>query len=82
MRKVKCFRMENFMTRLEEEIKNRLEIGFKNQNGGYDGWLEWCNTLSEPDAHYNIYGKCLTLQQYKDSLGELFKVYRMELGDF
>ena len=38
----------------EEAIRDRLETGFRNWNGGYDGWLEWCNTLYEPDASYNI----------------------------
>ena len=37
--------------KIEQAIKDRLENGFKNWNGGYDGWLEWCNTLYEPDAH-------------------------------
>ena len=47
---------------MEEAIRDRLVTGFKNWNGGYDGWLEWCNTLYEPDAHYNVYGHRLTLQ--------------------
>ena len=66
----------------EAAIKDRLENGFKNWNGGYEGWLEWCNTLYEPDAHYNVYGHRLTLQQYKDMMGKLFAHYTMELGDF
>lgn len=67
---------------LEDAIQNRLETGFKNWNGGYDGWLEWCDTLYEPDAHYNVYGHRMTLQQYKDMMGQLFRHYTMELGDF
>lgn len=67
---------------LEAAIQNRLETGFKNWNGGYDGWLEWCNTLYEPDAYYNVYGHRLTLQQYKDMMGQLFQHYTMELGTF
>jgi len=71
---------------LEAAIKNRLETGFKNWNGGYDGWLEWCNTLYEPDAYYNLpfQGKQtrFTLQQYKDMMGQLFQHFTMELGDF
>lgn len=71
---------------LETAIKNRLETGFKNWNGGYDGWLEWCNTLYEPDAFYNIPFKGkqarFTLQQYKDMMGQLFQHFTMELGDF
>jgi len=70
----------------EQAIKNRLETGFKNWNGGYDGWLEWCNTLYEPDAYYNVplHGTQarLTLQQYKDMMGQLFRHFTMELGDF
>ena len=69
-------------TPMEEAIKDRLLNGFANWNGGYDAWLEWCNTLYEPDAHYNVYGKRLTLQEYKDMMGLLFKKYTMELGDF
>lgn len=70
----------------EEAIKDRLETGFKNWNGGYDGWLEWCNTLYEPDAHYNVQvnglQKRLTLQEYKDMMGMLFKHFTMHLGNF
>ena len=67
---------------IEVAIRDRLLNGFANWNGGYDAWLEWCNTLYEPDAHYNVYGKRMTLQEYKDMMGLLFKKYTMELGDF
>lgn len=67
---------------IEKKIEERLFNGFNNWNGGYDGWLEWCNTLYEPDAYYNVYGKRLTLQQYKDMMGQLFQHYTMELGQF
>ena len=67
---------------LEKAIQDRLFNGFKNWNGGYDGWLEWCNTLYEPDAHYNAYGHRMTLQQYKDMMGKLFEHFTMELGAF
>ena len=71
---------------LEAQIKDRLEAGFKNWNGGYDGWLEWCNTLYEPDAHYNIpFGgsqKRCTLEEYKAMMGQLFQHFTMDLGDF
>jgi hypothetical protein len=70
------------MSNLQEAIKNRLETGFKNWNGGYEGWLEWCNTLYEPDAHYNVYGQRWTLEEYKEAMGKLFQVYDMELGNF
>ncbi len=70
----------------EEAIKDRLETGFRNWNGGYDGWLEWCNTLYEPDAHYNVQvnglQKRLTLQEYKEMMGMLFKHFTMHLGNF
>ncbi len=73
-------------TNLESAIKNRLETGFKNWNGGYDEWLEWCNTLYEPDAHYNVPcngpQKRFTLQEYKDMMGMLFQHFDMELGEF
>lgn len=42
---------ENF----ENAIRERFEQGFKNWNNGYDAWLDWCETLYEPDAHYNVY---------------------------
>ena len=67
-------------------IKDRLFNGFQNWNGGYDGWLKWCDTLYEPDAYYNIPGPHgqvrLTLQQYKDAMGQLFQHFTMELGAF
>ncbi len=68
--------------KLEKEIRERLLTGFDNWNNGYDAWLEWCNTLYEPDAHYNVYGQRLTLQQYKDMMGQFFSVYDVTLGDF
>lgn len=67
---------------IEKKIEDRLFSGFNNWNGGYDGWLEWCNTLYEPDAYYNVYGKRLTLEQYKGMMGQLFQHYTMELGQF
>lgn len=73
-------------TALEDAIRDRLLNGFQNWNGGYDGWLEWCNTLYEPDAFYNIplggSQKRLTLEQYKDMMGQLFQHFTMELGAF
>ena len=72
--------MSNY--KLEEAIKDRLLTGFKNWNGGYDCWLEWCNTLYEPDSHYNVYGKRLTLLEYKDMMGKFFENYDIRMGDF
>lgn len=73
-------------TNLEQAIRERLENGFKNWNGGYEGWLKWCETLYEPDAHYNVplggAQKRCTLQEYKDMMGKLFQHFTMELGDF
>lgn len=66
----------------QEQIKDRLTNGFGNWNDGYESWLKWCDTLYEPDAHYNVYGKRLTLQQYKDMMKMLFGHFTMELGDF
>ncbi|WP_066503775.1 hypothetical protein [Abyssisolibacter fermentans] len=73
-------------TKFDEAIKNRLTSGFKNWNMGYEAWLEWCDTLYEPDAHYNLqYNgalKRLTLQEYKDMMGEFFAAFDIELGEF
>lgn len=66
----------------QDKIKDRLQNGFKNWNGGYDAWLEWRNTLYESDAHYNVYGQRWTLQQYEGAMKKLFEVYDMELGEF
>jgi len=69
-------------TRMEEAIKSRLETGFKNWNGGYDCWLEWCNTLYDDESIYNVYGHRLTLKQYQDMMGELFEKQDIFLGKF
>ena len=69
-------------TNLEEGIRDRFQNGFKNWNNGYEAWLKWCDTLYEPDAHYNVYSNRLTLQQYKDMMGQLFSAYDIELGEF
>lgn len=66
----------------KEQIADRLENGFGNWNDGYEAWIEWCDILYEPDAHYNVYGKRLTLQEYKDMMKMLFGHFTMELGDF
>lgn len=66
----------------QEQIKNRLLNGFKNWNGGYEAWLDWCPTLYEEDAHYNVYGQRLTLQEYKDMMGKFFSAFDVELGEF
>jgi len=65
----------------EEAMKARIRQGFKNWNQGYEAWLKWCDTLYEPDAYYNVYGKRLTLQQYKDMMGQFFAGFDLELGD-
>ncbi len=64
----------------EKAIKARFQQGFNEWNKGYEAWLKWCNTLYEPDAYYNVYGKRLTLQEYKDMMGQLFSVFDIELG--
>jgi hypothetical protein len=66
----------------QDAIRDRLRTGFRNWNQGYEAWLEWCNTLYEPDSHYNVYGKRLTLQQYKDMMGKFFGAFDIELGEF
>jgi hypothetical protein len=70
----------------QERIKDRLQSGFTNWNKGYDAWLEWCDTLYEPDAIYNIGEsgglKRLTLQEYKDMMGLFFQAFDIDLGDF
>ena len=66
----------------QDAIAARLRHGFENWNSGYETWLEWCNTLYEPDAHYNVQGQRLTLRQYQDLMGEFFAVFDVELGDF
>ncbi|MGV1010637.1 MAG: hypothetical protein ACOYBY_18950, partial [Dermatophilaceae bacterium] len=57
----------------EDAIRGRFTNGFSEWNLGYQAWLEWCDTLYEPDAHYNVYGQRLTLAQYKDMMGQLFE---------
>jgi hypothetical protein len=63
-------------------IKARFDRGFSEWNKGYQAWLEWCDELYEPDAHYNVQGHRLTLQEYKDMMGQLFEAYEIDLGDF
>jgi hypothetical protein len=73
------FKMSN---NFEEAMKARMYKGFENWNKGYEAWLKWCDELYEPDAHYNVYGKRLTLQQYKDLMKQFFSVFDMDLGEF
>ena len=66
----------------QDKVRARLRRGFANWNQGYDSWLEWCETLYEPDAHYNVYGQRLTLQEYKDLMGQFMEAFDIELGSF
>lgn len=72
----------NMSLSFQKRIRERLTTGFKNWNHGYQAWLKWCDVLYEPDAHYNVNGKRLTLQQYKDAMGQLFSVFDVQLGEF
>lgn len=69
-------------TSLEQAIEARFRQGFSEWNLGYEAWLKWCDTLYEPAAHYNVYSHRLTLQQYKDMMGQLFNKFDIELGEF
>jgi hypothetical protein len=64
----------------EKAIRTRFQQGFDQWNQGYQAWLKWCDTLYEPDAYYNVYSRRLTLQQYKDMMGQLFTVFDIQLG--
>jgi hypothetical protein len=65
-----------------EAMKDRVRQGFVEWNKGYEAWLKWCDTLYEPDAHYSIYGKRLTLQEYKDMMRQFLSSFDIELGEF
>lgn len=71
---------------MEEKIKDRLENGFRNWNGGYDCWLNWCKTLYEPDAHYNVQGPNgmfrMTLKEYEDKMKYILGMFDIQLGEF
>ena len=67
---------------LEQKIKDRLHEGFKNWNQGYEVWEKWCDTLYEPDAHYNVGTQRWTMQEYKDAMKQLLSLYVIELGAF
>ena len=74
--------MRENLTPMEAAIKDRLENGFKNWNGGYECWLKWCNTLYDEQSIYNVYGQRLTLKEYQDLMGKFFENYDIELGEF
>jgi len=75
-----CLKNCNTDLQFEQAIRDRLQTGFNNWNLGYAAWLEWCNTLYEPDAHYNVYGQRLTLEQYKAMMGQFFAAFDIKLG--
>jgi hypothetical protein len=67
----------------EEQIRARIIQGFAEFNKGHEAWLKWCDTLYEPDSHYNIYGNRLTLEGYKSMMGQVRAAgIKIELGDF
>lgn len=66
----------------QEQIKDRFTEGLERHfNDSYEDWLSWCDTLYEPDAHYNVYGKRLTLQEYKDLMRELMAKFDIKIGE-
>lgn len=67
---------------IEKAIYDRLVSGFTNWNSGYEAWEKWCDTLYKPDAHYNVYGKRLTLDEYKAQMRALLAENEMQVGDF
>ena len=70
------------MTEMQMAIKDKLETGIKNRNGGYKCWLEWCNSMYDENSMYNVYGQHLTIQQYQEMMGKFFDVFDMEFGQF
>lgn len=64
----------------DEAIRDRFQHGFNTWNSGYKAWLEWCNELYDEDAHYNVYGHRMTLDQYKRMMGALFEQFEIMLG--
>jgi len=74
--------MKTNLTEMEQAIKERLERGFKNWNGGYDCWLEWCNILYDDESIYNVHGHKLTLKGYQEMMGKLFEIQDIKLGQF
>lgn len=74
--------MKENMTEMELAIKDRLENGFRNWNGGYDCWLEWCNILYDDASIYHVHGHDLTLKQYQEMMGKLFQIQDIKLGKF
>ncbi len=66
---------------LQEAMVDRVNEGFGHWNNGYEDWLEWCNTLYEPDCHYNIQGKRYTLQEYKDLMRVFMDNFDILLGE-
>lgn len=64
----------------EAAIRDRFQTGFNNWNKGYMAWLEWCDELYDEDAHYNVYGHRMTLDEYKRMMGALFEQFEISLG--
>jgi len=66
----------------QEQIKARFSEGLAAHfNDGYDDWLKWCDVLYEPNAHYNVYGKRMTLQEYKSAMKALMTKYDIQIGE-
>lgn len=66
----------------QEQMRDRFTEGLKSHfNDSYEDWLVWCDTLYEPDAHYNVYSNRLTLQQYKDLMRDLMAKFDIKIGE-
>jgi hypothetical protein len=64
----------------EAAIRDRFQTGFNTWNSGYKAWLEWCDELYDENAHYNVYGHRMTLDEYKRMMGALFEQFEIMLG--
>lgn len=67
---------------IEKAIQDRLLNGFRNWNKGYEAWETWCDTLYEPNAHYTVHGRRLSLAEYKAEMKTLLAEYDIEVGNF
>ncbi len=67
-------------TAWEEQLRDRVLLGFINFNRGYEAWKEWCEILYEPDAIYHVRApEPLNLEEYQKGTKLLLDAFDLEL---
>ena len=70
------------LTKMEQNVQNRMLNGFNRWNMGYAAWEHWGEVLYYDYSIYNVHGVRLTLQEYQKAMNMSLKATDIRMGDF